>query len=127
MDHRDPTGETGLAAGLGTLFKNGFGLAFNRLELASLEFAQARNHFLKLLLVGALGIIAVLFALAYWSVLLVVLAWDSMGWKILLLIALGFSALSYGIFRYAQGLLSAGKLSLPATMDELRKDRDALF
>jgi uncharacterized membrane protein YqjE len=82
---------------------------------------------MKLSVVFALGLVAAWFALAYWSVLLVYLAWNSMGWVILLLMALLFTAVAVSVFLYARSIVAQGKLSLPATMNELRNDRDALL
>ena len=114
-------------AGLIAIAKNIFGLALNRIELAALEFSEVRANFLKLLLVFACGIIAVWFALAYWTLLVVYLTWDALGWKILLIIAAIFTLLALGIFLYARSIVEQGKLSMPATMAELRNDRDALL
>ena len=113
--------------GLAALAKNVFGLLFSRVELASLEMAEVRTTVLKLALVFALGIVATWFALAYWTALVVVLTWDSLGWKILLIIASVFSLMTLAIVLYVRALLKNGKLSLAATMTELRKDRDALL
>lgn len=117
----------GLIAGLIAVAKNGFGLALNRIELAALEFSEVRANFLKLLLVFACGIMAAWFALAYWTVLLVYLTWDTFGWKILMIIAAAFTLLAVGIFLHARSILEQHKLSMPATMAELRNDRDALL
>jgi len=117
----------GLIAGLVAVAKNVFGLALNRIELAALEFSEVRANFLKLSLVFACGIMAVGFALVYWTVLIVYLSWDALGWKILLILAAVFTLLAIGIFLYARSLLDQGKLSMPATMTELRSDRDALL
>jgi uncharacterized membrane protein YqjE len=119
--------ETGLLSGLASLLRNSLALVFNRLELAGLEFGELRHNFFKLLLLCAVGVGTSLLALAYWSVLLVYLSWDSLGWKILLILACGFTLLSYVIFHRAQVMLANGKLSMPATMTELRNDRDALL
>lgn len=127
MKQPTPPSESGLLSGISSLFRNGFALAFNRLELAGLEFGEMRDNFFKLLLLGALGVGASLVALAYWSVLVVYLSWDSLGWKILLIMAGAFTLFSYAIFRRAQSMLADGKLSMPATMAELRSDRDALL
>lgn len=116
-----------LIAGLIAIAKNSFGLIFNRMELAALELSEVRTNFLKLSLVFALCIIAAWFAVAYWSVLLVFLAWESLGWKILLILAAAFTLLAIGIFLYARAMIDQGKLSMPATMAELRSDRDALL
>ncbi len=122
-----PSPDSGLMAGLIAIAKNIFGLALNRIELAALEFSEVRANFLKLLLVFACGIIAVWFALAYWTLLVVYLTWDALGWKILLIIAAIFTLLALGIFLYARSIVEQGKLSMPATMAELRNDRDALL
>ena len=116
-----------LIAGLVAIAKNAFRLIFNRMELAALELSEVRANFLKLSVVFALWIVAAWFALAYWSVLLVFLTWESIGWKILLILAAAFSLLAIGLFRYARTMLDQGKLSMPATMAELRNDRDALL
>jgi uncharacterized membrane protein YqjE len=116
-----------LMAGVAGFFKNMFGLLLSRIELAALELAEVRTNLLKLVLVSALGLIAVWFALAYWSALLVYLTWDSLGWKILLIVAMGFTAAAIGVLFYVRNIVALGKLSMPATMSELRNDRDALL
>jgi len=119
--------DTHLMAGLIGIVKNMFGLFLSRIELAALELSEVRSTLLKLSTVFALGLLASWFALAYWSVLLVYLAWNAMGWVILLLVALAFTVLAIGVFFYARAIVAEGKLSLPATMNELRNDRDALL
>lgn len=117
----------GLGGGFGGIAKNISGLLLSRIELAALELGEIRGNLVRLLLVSALGIVAVWFAVAYWTALVVVLAWETWGWKILLLIAAAFSLVAIGIFFYARSLLSRDKLSMPATLAELRNDRDALL
>lgn len=119
--------ESHLVAGLIGIVRNMFGLFLSRVELAALELSEVRGTLMKLSVVFALGLLAAWFALAYWSVLLVYLAWNSMGWVILLLVALMFTAIAVGVFFYARSVVEQGKLSLPATMNELRNDRDALL
>lgn len=117
----------GLVAGLADIARNVIGLLASRIELAALELGEVRDNLARLLFVGALGIVAVLFALGSWTALLVVLAWDSMGWKILLVVAIVYTLLAMVILRHARRCLEQDKLSLNATMAELRKDRDALL
>ena len=117
----------GLMAGLASMAKNTFGLVFSRIELAALELAQVRAAALKLALFFALGIVVAWFALAYWTALIVVLSWESLGWKILLIFAGIFTFLSISLLLYVSSMISQGQLSLPATMAELRNDRDALL
>lgn len=117
----------GLVAGLAGIAKNLFGLLMNRIELAALELGEVRDNIARLLLIGALGVVAVCFALGCWTALLVVLTWDALGWKILLLVAVVYTLLAIGILLYARAMLGHDKLSMTATMAELRKDRDALL
>ncbi|WP_348983175.1 phage holin family protein [Herbaspirillum sp. ST 5-3] len=124
--HSAETGP-GLMAGLAGLAKNGFALLVSRIELASLELGEVRNNIARLLLVGALGIVALWFALGCWTALIIVLAWETMGWKILLIVAAAYSLLALGILLYARSMLDGDQLSMPATLNELRNDRDALL
>ena len=117
----------GLVAGLAGIARNMFGLLVSRIELAALELGEVRDNLARLLFIGALGIVAILFALGCWTALIVVLAWESMGWKILLIVAVVYTLLAIGILRHARSFLAQDKLAMPATMAELRKDRDALM
>jgi uncharacterized membrane protein YqjE len=117
----------GLIGNLAGIAKNLFGLAVNRVELAALELGEVRDNLARLLLVGALGLVAVWFAIACWTALAVALMWDAMGWKSLLLVAAVYTLLALGILLYVRVMIRRGKLSLPATMAELRSDRDALL
>jgi uncharacterized membrane protein YqjE len=119
--------EHGVVAGIAGIAKNLFGLLVSRIELAALELGEIRDNLPRLLLVAALGGVALWFAVASWTALIVVLAWDKMGWTILLLVAAVFTLLAIGILLRARSLLSHDKLSMPATMAELRNDRDALL
>ncbi len=118
---------SGLVSGAVNLAKNMFGLLMSRIELAALELAEVRANALKLVALFVLGAIVALFAIGYWSALIVYLSWPTLGWKILLILAIIFTAVAVGILLYVQSLLREGKLSMPATMAELRNDHDALL
>jgi uncharacterized membrane protein YqjE len=126
MDKSTPVPAVGLIAGLAGVARNGFGLLLSRLELAALELSEVRNHLLKLALVFALAILAIWFAIAYGTLLVVYLTWESLSWKILLILTLGFAASAAGLLAYAWSMTRHGKLSMPATMIELKADRDAV-
>ncbi|OWY28084.1 phage holin family protein [Herbaspirillum robiniae] len=117
----------GLTAGLLGLAKNLLGLIISRIELASLEMSEIGAHLVRFAVIFVLAAVALWFAVAFWSVLIVLLAWDTWGWKILALLGFVFSAATVALVFYARSVLMQGKLSLPATMAELRKDRDALL
>ncbi len=128
MNTQDDIGPPpGLFASATSLVRNALGLVISRIELAALELGEVRAHVLKLLMLGALAIVAGWFALAFWSMLIVVLAWPVMGWTILALLGLVFTVAAVVLLRNAQSMLREHKLSLPATMAELRNDRESLM
>jgi uncharacterized membrane protein YqjE len=117
----------GLIASLGLVTRNAIGLLLTRLELAALELAEVRNHLLQLVLAFALAVVAGCFALAYASVTVAYLAWSTLGWVILPILTGVFLLIAVGLILYARRLIRSGKLSLPATMAELKSDRDMLL
>ncbi len=130
MSHADEQGgkaPPGLIASLSAVARNSVGLLLSRLELAALELSEVRNHLLQLVLVFALAVVAGCFALAWGTVTIAYLAWDSLGWKILPILTGVFLLIAIGLMLYARGLIASGKLSLPATMAELQSDRDMLL
>ncbi|MHA4870553.1 phage holin family protein [Duganella sp. PWIR1] len=127
MAHEEGTRPPGLIASLGLVTRNAIGLLLNRLELAALELAEVRDRLLQLVLVFALAVVLGGFALIYASVTIVYLAWAVIGWLILPIITGVFLLIAIGLILYARSLLRSGKLSLPATMAELKSDRDMLL
>ncbi|WP_443115083.1 phage holin family protein [Herbaspirillum seropedicae] len=122
-----PAAHPGLTAGLLGLAKNLLGLIISRIELASLEMSEIGANLVRFAVIFVLAAVGLWFAIAFWSVLIVMLAWDTWGWKILALLGMVFSVATVGLVWYARSVLLQGKLSLPQTMAELRKDRDALL
>lgn len=120
-------GRPGLISGVAELARNTVGLLMSRIELAALELAEVRANALKLAVLFTLGAIIALFAIGYWTVLIAYLCWPVLGWKILLILALVCTVMAAGILFYMQSLVQQGKLSMPATMAELRQDHDALL
>lgn len=117
----------GLMGGLTGLAKNIFGLVVSRVELAALELSEVRNHVLELLVIFSLAVLCAMFALAYGTATIVALAWESMGWTILLLMFAVFIAVTIGLVLKAKAMLKEGKLAFPETMNELKNDRDMLL
>lgn len=118
---------TGLIGGIAELAKNMFGLLTTRIELAAVELAQIRTNLLKMAVLFALSVIIAFFAVGYWTALLVFVTWDTMGWKILMIVAAACTVIAASILFYIRSLISQGGLSMPATMEELRHDQDALL
>jgi len=128
MDKNETTFHSpGLMGGITGLAKNLFGLLVSRVELAAIELTDVRNHALELIALFAGAALAALFALAYGTGVIVALAWDAMGWKILLVMFLVFLAIAAALVFKGLSMLKQGKLSFPATMKELQHDRDMLL
>lgn len=127
MSHDESNRPPGLIASLGLVTRNAIALLLNRLELAALELAEVRNHLLQLVLVFALAVLLGGFALIYASITVVYLAWAAIGWIILPIITAVFLVVAIGLILYARALIRSGKLALPATMAELKSDRDMLL
>lgn len=127
MDKSAASEPPGLLGSLAGIARNTLALLLSRLELASVEMAEARAHLLRLIVVWTLAMLALLCGLAYASVTVAVLAWQSLGWVVLPLIAVGFLAAALALALYARALLRRDKLSLPATMAELKADREMLL
>ncbi|MGB9107911.1 MAG: phage holin family protein [Telluria sp.] len=117
----------GLMGGITGLAKNAFGLVVSRVELAALELTEVRNHAIELIAIFAMAVLATWFALAYGTATIVALAWEEMGWKILLVMFLAFLVITGILVAKGLSMLKQGKLALPETMKELRNDRDMLM
>jgi len=117
----------GLLGGITALAKNVVGLLVSRAELAALEMAEVRNHLIELVAIFAVAVMATWFALAYGTATIVALAWDEMGWKILLVMFIVFVVLTAVLVMKGISMLKQGKLAFPETMKELRNDRDMLL
>lgn len=117
----------GLIGGITGLAKNIFGLLVSRIELAALELSEVRDHVLELLVVAVLAVLCCWFALAYITATVVALTWEALGWKILALMAAGFGIATLALVIKCKAMLKQGKLAMPATMNELKGDRDLLL
>jgi uncharacterized membrane protein YqjE len=117
----------GLMSGLTGLAKNLLGLVVSRVELAAIELSEVRNHAIELVGLFAGAVLAIWFAIAYGTAMVVALAWESMGWKILLVMFVVFLAITAILVFKGLAMLKQGKLAFPETMKELKNDRDMLL
>ncbi len=102
------------------------GLVRARASLAVLELADARDALLHVLFMGAAALLLSGFALACLSALVVALCWNAMGWGILLLLFIVYAGVALMLLKRARAIVASGRIGLPSTLEELRKDRDAL-
>ena len=117
----------GLMGGISSLGKSVFGLLVSRVELAALELSEVRNHVIELVAVFAVAVLSIWFAVAYGTAMVGALAWDAMGWKILLIMFVIFLLVTAVLVAKGLSMLKQNKLALPATMKELKNDRDMLL
>jgi uncharacterized membrane protein YqjE len=117
----------GLKDSITILFRSLSGLAVSRLELAKLELSEVRKHVIEIAVLFGAAVFTVWFAIAYGTMTIVALAWEEMGWTILLLMFVVFAVITGILVGKGMALIKNSKLSLPATMKELKNDRDALF
>jgi uncharacterized membrane protein YqjE len=117
----------GLMGGVTTLAKNLLGLVVSRVELAAVELSEVRNHVIELVAIFALAVMATWFAVAYGTATIVAAAWDTMGWKILLVMFAVFAVITVVLVMKGMALLKQGKLAFPETMKELKNDREMLL
>ena len=122
----EPPG-SGLASNVGTLIASVLKLIGVRLSMAVMELADARDAVLRVLLLGALAVLAAAFALLSLSAMIVALAWDAMGWRILLILFLAYLLLAVSMLWKARSIIASGQIGLPTTLAELEKDRAALL
>mgnify|MGYP004532532881 FL=1 len=128
MDKQDAiVHNPGVISGISSLFKSLFGLAVSRVELAALELSEIRNHVIELLAIFAAAVLAVWFAIAFGAMTVVALAWDAMGWTILLIMFAVFALITAVLVTKGLALLKQNKLAFPATMKELKNDREMLL
>jgi len=117
----------GVFAGISSLFKSLFGLAVSRVELAALELAEIRNHVIELVAIFAVAVLAVWFAIAFGAMTIVALAWESMGWTILLIMFAVFTLITAILVAKGLALIKHNKVVFRATMKELKNDREMLL
>ena len=117
----------GLASNVGTMIASVLKLIGVRLSMAVMELADARDAVLRVLLLGALAVLAAAFALLSLAAMIVALAWDAMGWRILLILFLAYVLLALGLLWKARSIIASGQIGLPTTLAELQKDRAALL
>lgn len=117
----------GLKDSITILFRSLSGLVVSRLELAKLELSEVRKHVIEIAVLFGAAVFTVWFAIAYGTMTIVALAWEEMGWTILLLMFVVFAVMTGILVGKGMALIKNSKLSLPATMKELKNDRDALF
>jgi len=114
-----------LGAALKILARRLLTIGENRLQLLTVEVQEERDRLLRAILLAlgaaALGLLAAMTLTA----LIVVLLWDCSHWAALLTLTVLYGAAGLCLYRRLTALLR-GWQTLPASLDQLRKDRACL-
>jgi len=114
-----------LAAASKALARRLLTIGENRLELLTVEVQEERERLLQALLL-ALGVAAFgLLASVTLTGLVVILLWDCSHWAALLTLTVLYGAAGICLYRRLTALLRDWQ-TLPASLDQLRKDRACL-
>jgi uncharacterized membrane protein YqjE len=127
MSNSVPPPDAGLASTAVTVVGSVLKLAGVRFSMAIMEFSDARDAFLRVLLLIAIALISSTLALLSISAMVVMLTWDALGWHILLILFIVYLMLAISVLAIARNIIASGKIGFPVTKAELRKDREVLF
>ena len=119
--------DQGLGATTRDLIQNIIGLIAARLSLAALELSEARDAALLVIALALSAFMAASFAVIALSALLVVLTWDALGWRIVLILTLAYAGIAVALVKQIRRIIYEGRLGLPATVAELKKDSEVLM
>ena len=59
--------------------------------------------------------------------MIVVLAWEALGWRIFLILFFAYLLLTIYLLWSVRNIIASGKIGLPLTLAELKKDRVVIF
>jgi len=125
--HASAPADHGLGATTRELIQHIIGLISARLSLVALELSEARDAALLIIALALGAFIAGSFTLIALSALIVVLTWDALGWRIVLLLTLAYAGIAGILIYQIRRIIRAGRLGLPATLAELKQDSETLL
>jgi uncharacterized membrane protein YqjE len=119
-------GQPGLKQSLARIASALVGLVSTRAELASVEFTEERERLTRRLVLAAAGGLLLAFAALFAGAFVIVLFWDTHRLWAIALVALAHVAGGALLLAKARGIGRDSPSPFAATIDELRKDREAL-
>ena len=117
----------GLASNAAAILDGVLKLLGVRFSMAIMEFADARAAFFQVFLLGVGALLTSTFALLSISGMIVVLAWEALGWRIFLILFFAYLLLTIYLLWRVRNIIASGKIGLPLTLAELKKDRVVIF
>jgi len=122
-DSRPQGGVIGAMAQLGA---SALAMLRTRLELASVEFAEAREHIKDMVLLAAIGTVLGLFALLFASLFVIAWFWDTYRLAAVGGVTLFYIAITVLVFARLRKISRDAPAPFAATLEELEHDAAAL-
>jgi uncharacterized membrane protein YqjE len=97
-----------------------------RIELAGVEFAEARERIKQMAMLGAIGIVLALFALLFASLFVIAWFWDSNRLAAVGGVTVFYVVITLIVFMRLKKLSSGAPAPFAATLEELEHDAAAL-
>jgi len=97
-----------------------------RIELAAVEFAEARDHIKDMVLLAAVGLVLGLFALLFASLFVIAYFWDSYRLAAVGGVTVFYIALAVLVFARLRTISRDAAPPFAATLEELEQDAAAL-
>lgn len=122
-DSRPQGGAIGAMAQLGA---SALALLRTRIELACVEFVEAREHIRDMVVLAAVGIVLGLFALLFASLFVITYFWDSYRLAAVGGVTLFYVAVTVLVFARLAKVSRGAPPPFAATLEELENDAEAL-
>ena len=128
MDERRPGGspDAGLLATLRRLAANAVALLHARLELILTEIDEERSYFIRVLVLSIVAAFFLTIGAVALTLLVVLLVWDTHRVLAAGVLTALYLAIAAGIILRVRALVQGRHKLLASSLEELRKDRDAL-
>jgi uncharacterized membrane protein YqjE len=125
-EDKDSRPQGGVMGAMAQLAASALAILRTRLELASVEFAEARERIKEMLLLAAVGIVLALFALLFASLFVIAWFWDSYPLEAVGGVTLFYIAITVLIFARLRKISRDAPTPFAATLEELENDAAAL-
>jgi uncharacterized membrane protein YqjE len=115
-----------LLASLRSLAASAIAILRTRLDLLATEVEEARVRVARLVFWGVLALVFLSVGLMMFTLLVVVLFWDTYRVTVVALLAVGYFALGLGIVLWVRANLRSGPKLFAASLSEFAKDQEQL-
>jgi uncharacterized membrane protein YqjE len=126
FERNDSRPQGGVIGAIAQLGATALAMLRTRIELASVEFAEARERIKDMVLLAAVGIVLGLFALLFASLFVIAYFWDSYRLAAVGGVTLFYIAIAVLVFARLRKISRDAPALFAATLEELEHDAAAL-